>query len=113
MKSQVLEPALIHLKDVRTRELFPGFVGRFIHSTHMTHAYWEIKQGAEIPEHSHPHEQVVNILSGSFQLRVASVPHDLEPGQIFVVPPNVPHAGKAITDCRVLDVFSPPREDYF
>ena len=33
-------------------------------------------------------------------------------GQVFVIPPDVPHSGRALTRCRVLDVFAPVREDY-
>ncbi|NOY99054.1 MAG: cupin domain-containing protein, partial [Chloroflexi bacterium] len=36
----------------------------------------------------------------------------LEPGAVAVIPPDVPHAGRAVTDCRIIDVFYPTREEY-
>lgn len=93
-------------------EVFPGFHGRFIHSEKMTHAYWKIDPGAEVPEHSHPHEQVLNMLEGNFELILDGKPHRLATGEILVIPSNVRHSGRAITACRILDVFQPVREDY-
>jgi quercetin dioxygenase-like cupin family protein len=40
------------------------------------------------------------------------VPHRLQPGMVFVIPPNVTHSGRGITACRVLDTFAPTRDDY-
>jgi len=34
------------------------------------------------------------------------------PGVVYVIPPQARHSGRGITDCRVLDVFSPARDDY-
>ena len=36
----------------------------------------------------------------------------LGPGDIAVIPPNVKHSGKSITNCKIIDVFYPIREDY-
>ncbi len=77
----------------------------------MTHAYWSIEKGAELPEHSHTHEQVVNILEGKFEMTVGGELKIIEPGDIIVIPSNIPHTGRALTKCRILDVFSPVRED--
>jgi quercetin dioxygenase-like cupin family protein len=74
--------------------------------------YWEIDPDCPLPEHSHPHEQIVNVLEGTFELVVDGPPHILNAGDIFVVPPDVPHTGVARTPCRILDVFAPVREDY-
>ena len=62
--------------------------------------------------HSHLHEQVANVLSGQFELTVAGDTKLLEPGKVAVIPPHVPHGGHAITDCELLDVFLPERDDY-
>lgn len=94
------------------RELVPGHHGRFIHSDRTTHVYWQISAGAKLPEHSHPHEQIVNMLEGSYELVVGGVSHVLEAGDVLVIPGGTPHGGGAHTDCRILDVFSPVREEY-
>jgi len=102
----------IKLASVESKEIIPGFVGRFIHSQSMTMAYWKIEKDASLPDHSHFHEQVVNMLVGEFELTLDGIPHLLKPGDVLVIPSNVPHRGKAITECEILDVFSPSRDDY-
>ncbi|HNV73605.1 MAG: cupin domain-containing protein [Gemmatimonadetes bacterium] len=94
------------------REVFPGHVGRFVHSERMTFAFWRITQGAQLPAHSHPHEQVAHVLRGEYELTIDGVPHRCVPGTMAVIPPNAVHYGRAITDCEILDVFAPVREDY-
>ena len=94
------------------RELVPGHHGRFIHSERTTHVYWEIEPGAELPEHSHPHEQIVNVLEGTYELVVDGDSHVLSAGDVLVIPGGATHGGGAKTACRILDVFSPVREEY-
>jgi hypothetical protein len=36
----------------------------------------------------------------------------LTAGMYHVLPSNMPHGALAITDCKVIDAFSPAREDY-
>ena len=62
--------------------------------------------------HSHPHEQVSNVISGTFELTVDGVPYRLEPGTAVVIPPHAVHSGRSITDSALIDVFYPVREDY-
>ena len=104
--------AKIKLSDIEPREIVPGYHARFIHSQTMTVAYWDIQAGESLQVHSHEHEQIVNMLEGEFELTVDGVPHRLKPGDIVVLKSHVEHGGKAITDCRILDVFQPVREDY-
>lgn len=98
--------------SLESREIMPGYHGRLVHTERTTHAYWEIDEGAPVPEHHHPHEQVVNMLDGTFELVVDGTPHRLEAGDVLVIPPDVPHSGHAVTACRILDVFAPVREEY-
>ena len=102
----------ISLDTIAEREMMPGFRGRFIHTAATTHAYWTIDAGALLPEHAHPHEQVVNMLEGRLDLVVDGTLCHLGPGDILVIPGHARHSGQALTRCRVLDVFSPVREDY-
>lgn len=102
----------IDLTSIDEKEIVAGYRARFVHGDNLTMAYWNVDPGAELPEHSHPHEQVANVLEGIFELTVDGESRVLEPGQVAVIPSGVPHSGRAITACRLLDVFHPTREDY-
>ena len=106
------ESHAISIDDIEPKEIVPGFIGRFIHSENMTLAYWSITKDATLPEHSHLHEQVVNMLEGQFDLTVDGKLQTLVAGDVVVIPRNATHSGRAISDCRILDVFQPPRDDY-
>ena len=100
------------LSEIKEHEIIKGYHGKFVHSEHMTMAYWRIEAGYSIPVHHHEHEQVVNLLEGEFELEVNGELRRLTAGEVVVLHANVPHGGKAITACRILDVFTPVREDY-
>lgn len=102
----------MHLSDLPVRELFPGLRARLIHSDRVTHSWVDVDAGATFPEHQHPHEQIVNVLEGELELIVDGTAHRLKPGMAYVIPPNVPHSGRGVTACRVLDTFAPARDDY-
>lgn len=98
--------------DVKEREVVKGIRGRFVHSENMTVAHWTIDAGAVMPDHAHPHEQIVNVIEGEFDFTVEGKIYPAKPGFIAIVPPNVKHGGKAKTQVHILDVFYPVREDY-
>ena len=100
------------LGDIAESEPVPGFRVRFVHGDNMTIAYWEVDEEAVLPDHSHPHEQISSVIEGQFELTIEGVTEILGPGSVGVIPPNAPHSGKAITDCRIIDAFYPVREDY-
>jgi len=100
------------LADLDPRLIMPGFQGRFIHTDRVTLAFWEIEAGAKLPEHAHPHQQIATVMEGRFELTVAGETRILEPGSAAIIPGHAPHSGQALTACRILDVFQPPRDDY-
>jgi quercetin dioxygenase-like cupin family protein len=102
----------IQLRNVPSAEPMEGFSGKFVHSEYMTIARWIIRSGSILPAHSHLHEQVAEVLSGEFELTIDGVTQVLTPGIVAVIPPNAVHSGRAITDCEIIDVFFPVREDY-
>ena len=104
---------MIHsLSDIAEREILPGYFARLVHGAGVTESWVRADAGAAFPEHAHVHEQVVNVLEGELELVVSGTPHRLTPGTVFVIPSNAPHSGRAVTACRVLDVFTPARDDY-
>ena len=100
------------LSDLPVREVFPGFRGQFVHTDATTLVYWTIAAGATLPEHTHPHEQIVNMFDGELELTVGGLTRTLRAGDVLAIPGGVPHSGRALTEVRVLDVFTPVREDY-
>ncbi len=94
------------------KEIIPGFHGRMVHTAELTMAYWRIEAGAVLPEHAHEHEQVVNLIEGEFEFTLDGETQICKTGGVVTIPPHVPHSGKALTDCYIIDVFRPVREDY-
>ena len=103
---------LIETKELKQKEVVPGYFGRALHTTSNTFMYWDVKANAVMPKHNHLHEQIAHVLEGEFELTVAEDTYRLKPGMVVVIPPYVYHSGVAITDCKLLDVFSPVREEY-
>ena len=102
-----------NLDAVSERELYPGYFGKVIHTDNMTLVYWRVNAGAHLPAHTHPHEQVISILEGRFELSIsAGKTRVLGPGEISVIPGGTDHAGRAVTACRFLDVCYPVRQGY-
>jgi quercetin dioxygenase-like cupin family protein len=101
-----------HIEDLDILGPIPGFKGRFIHAENMTVANWEIQAGSIAPLHSHPHEQITMVIDGEFELTIMEETKILVPGIAAVVPPDAPHTGIALTDCTLIDIFHPVRDEY-
>ena len=102
----------LSLNELPPLEIAPGIVGRIVTADTMTVAHVSLAAGSDLPEHFHVHEQVVNVIEGELELTVDGKAHRLIAGTAFVLPSNVPHSGRAITDVKVIDVFHPVREDF-
>ena len=101
-----------NLDNIPARELLPGFFGKFIHGEKGTLAFWDIKKDCRMPEHQHPHEQITHIVSGELEMTIGGEKMLFTAGTVHVIPSNTPHGAIARTDCKVIDSFSPARDDY-
>jgi len=72
----------------------------------------QLAAGSKMPEHCHRQEQIVHILSGRMNLIVDGALHELNTGDSFYLASNVPHGVETLEETRVLDTFSPPRDEY-
>jgi quercetin dioxygenase-like cupin family protein len=105
--------AFDHLADIAPQQLFDGFVARAVHGERLTLAVVEIAPGATLPEHDHANEQFGKVLRGSASFRVGAEERELAPGSIWRIPSDTPHSLVAgPDDAEVIDVFSPPRDDW-
>jgi quercetin dioxygenase-like cupin family protein len=100
------------LEDIKPREFLPGFQGRFVHGTSSTLSYVTITKGSRLPTHQHMHEQITHIVEGELEMIIGEESFLFTPGSVHVIPGNTPHSAFARTDCKVLDFFSPARDDY-
>lgn len=98
--------------DIEVKEMSPGFFSKLIHTDNNTINFIDIKAGSDSPIHSHPHHQCAFVLKGQFEMTVGEETQILDTGKFVLIPSNVPHGGRAITDCTLLDIFSPGREDF-
>ena len=62
--------------------------------------------------HSHPHVQSSYVAEGSFDVTIGDETRTLGVGSSFIVPPNVVHGVKALTAGRLVDCFTPRRDDF-
>ncbi len=93
-------------------EIIAGYTAKMIHTDQLTVMHVTVKAGHDLPEHQHPHEQITNIIAGEFEMTVDGVTKVCRAGDVIVIAGNKAHSGRALTDCRIIDVFNPPREDY-
>ena len=65
------------------------------------------------PPHSHPHEQVSYVAAGRIIFYLDKEETRLGPGDMFTVPPNIPHSVRLLTrHVRLVDTFHPIRDEF-
>lgn len=62
--------------------------------------------------HSHPHTQSTYILSGRFRFTAGGESVEVEAGDSLLFESGVPHGSECIEAGRLLDIFTPMREDF-
>lgn len=103
----------INISEFQPIEPVPGCRMRTPFGKNLMLSYLEMDDGAEVPMHSHPHEQGGMLISGTLQLTIGEETRLCQPGAMFLIPPDVKHRAVAVGGkCVVMDVFSPVREDY-
>ncbi len=108
-----MEPKLFSWKEIPGRTPKEGVTMRVFSGEKGMMVLFEIAPNAEIEVHSHPHEQMGTVLKGEITLKIDGRDMLLKAGDGYIAPSGIPHGAVAgAKGARVLDFFSPPREDY-
>jgi quercetin dioxygenase-like cupin family protein len=102
----------IDTRKLKVTERLPGWHGRYFHSPSMTFAHYDFVRGSSIHEHFHPQEEVYEVIKGELEITIDGVTHIARPGVVAIVPANVRHSVKALTDGRAIIIDHPVRHDF-
>jgi len=70
------------------------------------------QRGVNPAKHTHPHEQAGYVISGHYRQTIAGKSHALHPGDSYAIPGGVEHELEVLEDGYVIDVFTPPRDEF-
>jgi quercetin dioxygenase-like cupin family protein len=96
---------------LRSSSVYPSD-GRYLRSENMTFAHYDFKRGSSIHEHFHPQEEVYEAVEGELGMTIDGEAKIVEAGLVAIVPSNVRHSVKALTDGRVIIVDYPVRPEF-
>jgi quercetin dioxygenase-like cupin family protein len=104
--------AFIDTLELPVIERLPGWFGRYFHSAHLTFGHYDFAAGASIHEHSHPQEEVWQVLEGKLEMTVDGVTQVAGAGGVEIIPGNSRHSVKALTNGRAIVVDYPLRAGF-
>jgi len=99
--------------DLKEKEIAPDVKIRTLSGEKMMISLVNLGPRSEVPLHNHPHEQMGIILEGELEFVIGNETRLCKKGDTYVIPGGVMHGVKVFDKPTVvMDVFSPPREDY-
>ena len=101
-------------RTVTPTDLGGGVARRILsYSSNLMTVELTFPKGATGAKHSHPHEQIGYIVSGSLIYQEeGQEDKTLHTGDTYYVAPNVVHGVEILEDTKLLDIFTPMREDF-
>lgn len=93
----------------------PMMQRRIITGALMTVARIWFKDGFHVPRHSHHNEQITQVISGVMRFSFGAEGDDVRevgPGEVVVIPANLPHEAFCIGDVEEMDMWAPRRDDW-
>ena len=105
--------AFDELAAIRPRRLFDGILARTVTGERSRWPWSSSSLTRSSRSTATSNEQLGIVLRGVLTLRIGDEERTLGPGETWCIAPNVVHSGHAGPDgAVVIDVFSPPRDDW-
>ena len=101
-------------KNVPSQDIGGGVTRKILsYSKNLMAVELRFPKGAVGAKHSHPHEQIGYIISGKLVYQEEGCEDKvLVTGDSYYVPPNAVHGIEVLEDTKLLDIFTPMREDF-
>ena len=100
--------------DLNVRSTITGAEIGLLPGERMVALYANLSPGTQVPYQTHPTEQLVHMLGGQLRIWIAHEEFVVGPGEVVLIPPDVPHRGEAVgpENAVYLEVLSPVEERY-
>ena len=105
-------PGFHVLKDLPEEKVTDKISRRVLVGEKEMIVWWRMKAGVHAAAHRHPHEQMFWMVSGRMEFRMGNAKRTCVAGDVGVIPGGIEHEAWFPEDTEVVDVFSPPREDF-
>jgi len=105
----------INWDDVELETVNPSMRRRIVTGERMTVARIYLDDGFLVPMHSHEHEQITQVISGTMHFRFGEdgeTEMTIGPGGVVVIPAHLPHEATCIGDVEEMDMWAPRRDDW-
>ncbi len=70
------------------------------------------EKGAVGAMHTHPHVQISYVLDGEFEATLGDEKRIIKKGDTYYTTPDLPHGVVCLKAGKLLDIFTPEREDF-
>ena len=105
----------INWDEVELESVNRSMKRRIVTGRNMTVARIYFKDGFTVPMHSHHNDQITQVIKGEMRFVFGGdEPKEmlLGPGDVVVIPPNMPHLATCIGEVEEIDMWSPRRDDW-
>lgn len=103
--------SIVNMDDYPHYEIAQGVVFCPVFARNLSLNFVAFPPHSGFPTHVHPEEQISIVREGEMEITVGEITRRAEPGDVIVFPSDVPHSGRTGEHaCRLIDIFSPPRE---
>jgi len=103
--------SIVNMDDYPHFEIAQGVVFCPVFGRNLSLNFVAFPPNSGFPTHAHPEEQISIVREGEMEITVGDMTRMVVPGDVIVFPSDVPHSGRTFAQaCRLIDIFSPPRE---
>lgn len=100
-------------EEIEGKEVSPGVFRKVLsYNDNLMVCELHFMEGSVGTLHSHPHEQCTYIISGLFEFNIGGEKKILGAGDSTYKEPQIVHGAVCLKEGKLIDIFTPCREDF-